>query len=283
MIWRCRDLAFDLERRTLVAGVVNVTPDSFSDGGHTFEPGAAIARARRLSAEGADLVDLGAESTRPGAVPVPADEQWRRLEPVLAALGGDPAIVVSVDTADASVAARALAAGARAINDVSALADPDMASVVARARAGIVLMHMQGTPATMQRAPRYGALVPEVRAFLEERGARARRAGIDDRAIAIDPGIGFGKRLEHNLELLAHLNELTALDRPIWVGVSRKSFIGTLTDRPLAERLEGGLAAAAIAVFQGAHVVRTHDVAATVSAVRVARALRRARGARVPA
>jgi len=283
VIWRCRDRRFDLETHTHVMGIVNVTPDSFSDGGRTLDPRAAAERARALAAEGADVVDLGAESTRPGSSPVPAAEQWRRLEPVLAALNGSRAPALSVDTASAEVAARALEAGACAVNDVSALRDPEMARVVGDAGAGLVLMHMRGAPATMQQDPRYGDAAAEVAAWLTGRLERARRAGIRDEAVVLDPGIGFGKTVRHNLELLARLEELAALGRPVLVGVSRKSFLGAPPPRdpgaalPVDQRLEAGLAATAVAVFLGARIVRTHDVAATVRAARIADRLREAR------
>lgn len=277
MLWQCRGRAFELADRALVMGVVNVTPDSFSDGGRYAAPDAALAHARRLLDEGADLLDLGAESTRPGAQPVPPDEQWRRLAPVLEPLARETHACLSVDTASAAVAERALAAGAHVVNDVTALGDPAMAGVVARTGAGLVLMHMRGTPADMQRDPRYDDAAGEVAAHLATRLAAACAAGVERTRVALDPGIGFGKSVRHNLELLARLETLAGLERPILVGVSRKSFLGHLVDRPVDQRLEGGLAAAAIAVFLGARVVRTHDVAATVQAVRVATALRAAR------
>lgn len=279
MIWRCRDREFDLSGRTLVMGVVNVTPDSFSDGGRYFAPGAAVAHARHLLAEGADLLDLGAESTRPGAAPVTAAEQIRRLAPVLEALAGEPGACVAVDTASAQVAEYALSRGARIVNDVTALADPRMAERVAATGAGVVLMHMAGAPATMQRDPRYDDAAREVGEWLAGRLAGASAAGIAAEAVALDPGIGFGKTVEHNLQLLARLGELSGTGRPLLVGVSRKSFLGKVLDLPVDQRLEGGLAAAAVAVFLGARIVRTHDVAATVHAVRVADALRAARRA----
>ena len=277
MLWRCRDVSFDLGARPLVMGVVNLTPDSFFDGGRFLDPEAALAHARRLLAEGADLIDLGAESTRPGSQPVPADEQWLRLAPVLERLASERKAVISVDTASASVAERALAAGARVVNDVTALGDPAMAAVVAGAKAGIVLMHMRGTPVDMQRDPYYDDAAREVAEHLARRLEVGRAAGIADEQMALDPGIGFGKTVRHNLELLARIETLAALGRPVLVGVSRKSFIGQVLDLPVDQRLEGGLAAAAVAVFQGAHIVRTHDMAATVRAVRVASALRGAR------
>lgn len=276
MNWRCRDRTFDLSDRTLVMGIVNVTPDSFSDGGRHADPAAALEHARRLLAEGADLVDVGAESTRPGAPPVPDAEQLRRLLPVVEPLAREGACV-SVDTARAAVAREALAAGARVINDVTALRDPEMAPVVREHGAGIVLMHMRGTPETMQRDPRYRDCARDVSDWLRLRCDGARRAGLEPDRIAIDPGIGFGKTVRHNLELIARLPEIAAVGRPVLVGISRKSFLGNLLDLPVGERLEGGLAAAAVAVHLGARVVRTHDVAATRRAVTVADALRRAR------
>ncbi len=268
MIWRCRDRTYDLSERTLVMGILNVTPDSFSDGGRYTDPKAAADRAREMAAEGADLIDLGAESTRPGSEPVSGDEQCRRLAPVLEALAGD-ALALSIDTRSAAVAREALAAGACIVNDVSALSDPRMAAVVAESRAGLVLMHMIGTPETMQDRPAYEDVTHEVRDRLAERLQVARRNGIEDERLAVDPGVGFGKAIRHNLELLARLSELAVLGRPILIGVSRKSFIGKILDLPLDQRIEAGLAAAAVAVFQGARIVRTHEVAATVRAVRM--------------
>jgi dihydropteroate synthase len=279
MNWRCRDRAFDLGSRAHVMGIVNVTPDSFSDGGRHLAPEAAVARVLALAAEGADLIDLGAESTRPGAAAVPAAEQVRRLEPVLRALAASaPGVVLSVDTRSAEVAAFALAAGARVVNDVSALGDPAMAEVVARAGAGLVLMHMRGTPETMQHDTGYGDVVTEVAAALRAAAARAEAGGVHSDAIAFDPGIGFGKSAAGSLDLLARLPELAALGRPLLVGASRKSFLARLTDdAPVHDRLEASLAAAVLAVAGGARLVRVHDVRATVRALRVADAVRAAR------
>ena len=273
MLWQCRDREFDLTRRVLVMGVVNVTPDSFSDGGRFLDPEAAIAHGRRLLAEGADLLDLGAESTRPGSRPVPAGERLRRLLPVVAGLWREGRPCLSVDTSSAEVARAALVAGASVVNDVTALGDPAMAGVAAAAGAGVVLMHMRGTPATMQDAPRYEDAAHEVREWLGARLEVARSAGIAERAIALDPGIGFGKDLAHNLELIARLDEIAGLGRPVLLGVSRKGFLGRILDSGVDARLEGGLAAAAVGVFRGARIIRTHDVAATARAVRVAAAL----------
>jgi dihydropteroate synthase len=275
MIWRLRDRVLDLAAGPRVMGVVNVTPDSFSDGGRFLDPDAAIAHARVLAAEGAEIIDLGAESTRPGSGTVPADQQLHRLLPVLQALASDSkGPILSVDTSNAEVATAALEAGAHLINDVTALADPAMPETIARFEAGLVLMHMRGTPATMQLDPHYDDVMDAVRDHLSERMGRGIGAGIEADQIALDPGIGFGKTLEHNLELLTRLPELAELGRPIVVGASRKSFLGRILDLPPDERLEGGLAAAAISVYLGASIIRTHDVRATARAVRVAAALR---------
>jgi dihydropteroate synthase len=277
LVWRCGERRFDLSARVLVMGVVNLTPDSFSDGGRYLEPAAAIARGRELLAEGADVLDLGAESTRPGAEPVPAETQLARLLPAIAALRGERDAVISVDTASAQVAERCLAAGAAIVNDVTALRDPAMAGVVRAAGAGLVMMHLRGTPANMQDDPRYDDVTRDVAAWFEVRLAAARRAGLEPETIAIDPGIGFGKTAQHNFELLARIQELRRFERPIAIGVSRKSFLGRTLGLPVDQRLEGGLAATAVAVFEGASIVRTHDVRATSRAVRIAEALRASR------
>ncbi len=280
MIWRCRDVAFDLSQRVLVMGIVNVTPDSFSDGGRYLDPAAAVARCHELLDEGADLLDLGAESTRPGSPDVPADEQWRRLEPVLLKLRGErPEAVLSLDTRAAAVAERALALGVRVVNDVSALSDPAMAGVVARAGAGLVLMHMRGTPATMQRDTAYADVTAEVARHLHERMAAAGAAGVPRECVAFDPGIGFGKSAQGSLELLARVSELAELGRPVLIGASRKSFLARLTgdEGPSEDRIAASLAAAAIAIFEGAHILRVHDVAATVRVTKLAAAARAAK------
>ena len=279
MIWRCRDVAFDLTDRVLVMGIVNVTPDSFSDGGRYLDPGLAVARCHELLAEGADLLDLGGESTRPGSADVPAAEQWRRLEPVLTAMTRErPEAAISVDTRSAEVAELALAAGARIVNDVSALADPAMGDTVAHAGAGLILMHMRGTPETMQRDTAYGDVTTEVASYLRERVAAAGVAGVARECIALDPGIGFAKSAQGSLELLARIPELAAIGRPVLVGASRKSFLARLTgdEGPPEERVPASLAAAALATWQGAHILRVHDVAATVRAVKIASAARKA-------
>jgi len=276
VLWRCRDRVFDLTAQTRVMGILNLTPDSFSDGARYLDPDAALAHARRLVDEGADLLDVGAASTRPGAEPVPPDEQIRRLTPVLASLVA-AGTTISVDTASAEVASFALDAGAHVVNDVTALDDSGMAQVVRDAGAGLVLMHMRGTPATMQSDPRYEDAAGEITEYLAARLARARAAGIAEACVALDPGIGFGKTARHSYELLARLEEIAALGRPLLVGVSRKSFLAEPEPLAVDQRLEAGLAATAVAVFLGARIVRTHDVAATVRAVRIADALRAAR------
>jgi dihydropteroate synthase len=279
VIWRCRDVTFDLTERVLVMGIVNVTPDSFSDAGRYLDPGAAVARCHELLSEGADLLDLGGESTRPGSAAVSADEQWRRLEPVLTRISdARPEAAISIDTRSADVAARALAAGARIVNDVSALADPAMAGVVARAGAGLVLMHMRGTPETMQRDTGYTDVTTEVAGYLRERIDVAVAAGVARECIAVDPGIGFAKSAQGSLELLARIPQLAALGRPVLVGASRKSFLARLTgdEGPPEERVPASLAAATVAVWQGAHILRVHDVPATVRVVKIAIAARKA-------
>jgi dihydropteroate synthase len=253
-------------------GIVNVTPDSFSDGGKYIGPEAAVAHALRLVREGADLLDVGGESTRPGAEPVPAAEELRRVGPVVEALAPLVAVPISVDTSKAEVAARCLAAGGHAVNDVTALSgDPDMAAVVRDFRAGVVLMHMRGTPATMQQEPRYEDVVGEVRAYLEARLHHAQALGIAAGQTVVDPGLGFGKTSTHNLELIARLEELRRLGRPVCLGVSRKGFLGRLlNDRPPDRRLAGSLAAACYATGRCAvQILRVHDVRETCDAVAV--------------
>jgi dihydropteroate synthase len=274
-VWRCRDHRLELGRRTLVMGVVNVTPDSFSDGGAYLDPGAAIAHGVRLVEEGAHLVDVGGESTRPGSDPVPDDEEIARVAPVIAGLVDRVDVPVSVDTRKASVASAALDAGAALVNDVSAGADPAMFDTAAERGAGLVLMHMRGEPKTMQDDPAYDDVVGEVAAFLRERLAAAEAAGIERDRIALDPGIGFGKTLAHNLELLRHLAALREPGVPLVVGPSRKRFIGTLTDTEAADRVEGTAGAVAWCAANGADVVRVHDVRAMVRVVRVVDAIAR--------
>jgi len=262
-------------------GVLNVTPDSFSDGGMYLDPGRAIEHAHRMVEEGADLIDVGGESTRPGSEPVSLDEELRRIRPLLRPLVDQLPVPLSVDTYKADVAAVALAEGVDLINDISGLGmDPRMAPVVAEAGAGLVLTHIRGTPRTMQADPQYDDLLGEVREYLRERILLAEAHGVHPEAIAVDPGIGFGKRLEHNLLLLKSLSELQVLKKPLLVGPSRKSFIGKILDLPVEERLEGTAAAVAIAIWQGAHIVRVHDIGAMVRVARVTDAIRKGCGNR---
>ena len=261
-----------------VMGILNVTPDSFSDGGRFLEPAAAIEHGRALLAEGADIVDVGGESTRPGAREVSAQEELARVRPVVGALAaesGNRGAVISVDTSKASVAAAALQAGASFVNDVTALrGDSEMAGVVAAGGAECCLMHMLGDPRTMQRDPRYQDVVSEVKSFLEERLAFAVGEGVREQQVLLDPGIGFGKTVAHNLQLLARLDELVSIGRPVVVGTSRKSFLARLTTRPSEprERLAGTLATSVLAYERGASVLRVHDVAPAREALEVAAA-----------
>lgn len=269
MFWQTARFRIDLTRPR-VMGIVNVTPDSFSDGGRYLDPAAAIAHAERLVAEGADLLDLGAESTRPGARSPGADEEWQRLRPVLQA-AARLGVPISVDTSEPAVMRAALDAGADVVNDVRALARPGaLEAVAAHPTAGVCLMHLRGEPATMQAVePVYADVVVEVRDFLRGRHEAARAVGIDDARIVLDPGIGFAKTPAHNLALLRRQRELSALGRPLLVGWSRKSTLGLLTGRPASERVSASVAAALLSVHEGARIVRVHDVAATVDALRV--------------
>jgi dihydropteroate synthase len=260
--------------RPSVMGVVNVTPDSFSDGGVNLDARSAVASARRMFEEGAAIVDIGGESTRPGSEGVALDEELRRVLPVLEAVGGE--VPVSIDTAKAEVARRGLALGAELVNDVTALrGDPELASVVAEGGAYLCLMHMQGEPRTMQANPRYDDVVSEVAAFLEERLRFAVAQGVPEERVCLDPGIGFGKTVEHNFELLRRLDELVALGRPIVIGFSRKRSLGRLLGDPNATTgpLSASLAAAITAYERGATILRVHDVKEHVEALTVARAV----------
>ena len=253
-------------------GVVNVTPDSFSDGAGVLDVQACIARAWQLLDDGADLIDIGGESTRPGAAPVEPDEEFARIAPVLAALR-DCGRPVSVDTRRASVMRAALEAGVDMINDVAGFRADGAIDAVIRGRAALCVMHMQGEPATMQQAPAYGDVVCELGCFFEERLRALRAAGVDERRVVLDPGIGFGKTLQDNLRLLRALSSFTQTGCPVLVGVSRKSLIGEITGRPVGERLAGSLAAMLAAVAHGARIVRVHDVAATRDAIDVWQAI----------
>ncbi len=271
-VWRCGGFALALDR-PLVMGILNVTPDSFSDGGSYIDTDAAVTAAIRMLADGADIIDVGGESTRPGAEPVSTSQEAGRVAGVIAALAEQGACV-SVDTRHAAVAAQALDAGASVVNDVSGFADPEMARVGAAGGAGLVVMHMRGEPRTMQESPVYTDVGAEVAAYLAQQASALERAGVARDRIAIDPGLGFGKTTTHNLELLRRLPELAALGFPVVVGASRKRFIGEITGvAEPRDRLAGSLAAALEAVRRGAAVVRVHDVAATVQALATARAM----------
>lgn len=253
-------------------GVVNVTPDSFSDGGMYLNAGAAIAHGLELVGDGADILDVGGESTRPGAEPVGEAEELRRVEPVVVGLAERG--TVSIDTSKAAVAAAAIDAGASIVNDVTALrGDPEMAALCAEREVGVVLMHMPGDPRTMQDDPRYEDVVDDVKAFLLERVEAAAAAGVDEQRIWVDPGIGFGKTLQHNLELLRRLAELRELGRPLVIGTSRKSFIGKVDGSSVEERIGGTIASSVLAAAEGADVLRVHDVAEMAQALKIAAAV----------
>ncbi len=269
--WHCGRFRIELSRPRIM-GVVNVTPDSFSDGGKFFEPQDAIARAHRLIEEGADLVDIGGESTRPGAKGIDAQEELRRVLPVLRSLR-DSAVPVAIDTVKPEVMQAAIAEGVSVVNDGSALRGPGALKTVAGCDVVVCLMHMLGEPRTMQAAPAYADVVQEVWRFLAERVDAARRAGIGRERIAIDPGFGFGKTVEHNLELLRNLKRFAEIGAPLLVGLSRKSTLGAITGRPADDRVAASAAAALLAVQRGARIVRVHDVAATRDALAVLEAV----------
>jgi dihydropteroate synthase len=255
-----------------VMGIVNVTPDSFSDGGRYLDADAAVRHGEELARDGAVVLDVGGESTRPGAEPVGEEEELRRVEPVVAGLTGTA--TVSIDTSKAAVAEAALGLGAEIVNDVTALrGDPEMVGLCAERGVGVVLMHMPGTPRTMQNSPAYGDVVDEVKAFLDARTEAAVAAGIREERIWLDPGIGFGKTLEHNLELLRRLGELRELGRPLVIGTSRKSFIGKIDGSSVGDRTGGTIASSVLAAVEGADVLRVHDVAEMAQALRVAGAV----------
>lgn len=263
-----------LGERTAVVGIVNVTPDSFSDGGLRFDPDEAITAAREMVAAGADVIDVGGESTRPGADPVDPTEEMRRVLPVIEALKNDTSARVSVDTTKASVAASAIDKGVDLINDVTALSDPEMLPLLAESGVPVVVMHMRGTPRTMQRDTSYDDLMEELVAFLQASAQKAIEAGVASDRIIVDPGIGFGKSTSGNLRILRELPTLREVGHPILIGASRKSFIGASLDLPVTERLEASLGVASLAAWQGAHLVRVHDVRETVRAVRMIDAVR---------
>ncbi len=276
MLFTARQFEFRFPRPALVMGVVNVTPDSFSDGGKFLDPGAAVAHALKLVSDGAEILDLGGESTRPGASPVSEEEELRRVIPVLKKLVPQVKVPISIDTSKPAVARAALDAGASIVNDIAAATRTDftMWQIVAEQHAGYVVMHAQGSPATMQTQPVYKDVVRDIGGFFSERlGQLLNEVGVPMEQVVIDPGIGFGKTLEHNLTLLAGLKTFTKWRRPLLVGVSRKSFIGELLGTEVQNRLPASLACAALAVGDGAQIIRTHDVAETVQAVRMAEAI----------
>jgi len=275
-VFKYRGGAFDLSSRTHVIGILNVTPDSFSDGGRFVDPDSALRHAEKMIGEGADIIDVGGESTRPFSEAIDESTEMKRVVPVISAIAKRFDTPVSVDTCKASVAAAAVDAGARVINDISALRfDARMGEVAARHKTGVILMHMKGTPRNMQENPEYVDVMSEIRAFLSAAVRRARSHGIGFEHIMLDPGIGFGKRLEHNLAIVRNLSELADLRRPVLVGPSRKSFLGLLTNRPVDERLSGTLAAVVASVMNGASAVRVHDVGEAKDAVAVADAILR--------
>ncbi len=268
MMLRCADRGLDLSRPR-VMGVLNVTPDSFSDGGRWLDPELALERAWAMVEAGAALVDIGGESTRPGAAEVALDEESRRVLPLLERLAPALPVPISVDTRKPELMRRALAAGAGLVNDICALQEPEALAAVATSGAAVCLMHMQGAPRTMQLDPHYGDVVAEVRDFLAARIAACEAAGIARERLLIDPGFGFGKTLAHNLSLLKHLDAFATLGVPLLIGVSRKAMIGAVLDRPVDERMVGSVAAALLAAERGARIVRVHDVAETVQALQI--------------
>ena len=272
--WQIRDRVVPIGPRPLVMGIVNVTPDSFSDGGQFLRTDAAVAHALDLVKQGADLLDIGGESTRPGSTPVPVEEELRRVLPVVTALSKEAQVPLSIDTSKAEVARQCLAAGAHIINDVTALADSQMMEVAKQFQAGAILMHMQGTPQTMQINPHYENVVDDVARWLDERRRAVIAQGLAADNLVLDPGIGFGKSFAHNLELLSRLPELQRLGRPICLGVSRKGFIGKITGRSVQDSAAGSVAIACHAVMkQAVQILRVHDVAATRDALMMLTAL----------
>jgi len=274
MIFRARQFTFEFPRPALVMGIVNVTPDSFADGGRFFDAGRAVAHALELVEQGAEILDIGGESTRPGAEPVSEAEELRRVIPVIEQLCKRVRVPVSIDTEKPAVAKAALAAGASLVNDIAAnRTDGAMWRIVAEAGAGYICMHMQGTPKTMQAEPHYADVVREVGEFFAERLAKLAACGVTAEHVALDPGIGFGKSVAHNLQLLGAMRGFTRFARPVVLGVSRKSFIGKIVPAEVTQRLPGSLACATLAVKAGVQIIRAHDVAETVQAVRVTEAI----------
>lgn len=274
MLLHLRSRDIDLEQKVVVMGILNVTPDSFYDGGRYTGEDEALARVEEMIGEGADIIDVGGESVRPGVDPIGLNEELGRVIPVIEKIKKQFSIPICVDTYKAEVARQAIEEGAEMVNDISALRyDPDLRKVVAGYGVPVVLMHIKGTPKNMQDNPRYGSLMEEIISYLDSSIKLAEEAGADGRGIIVDPGIGFGKTTAHNLEILRRLEELASLGKPILVGLSRKSFIGNVLGLPQEERLEGGLAATCMAVWRGARLVRTHDVSPTRRAVDMVQAI----------
>lgn len=273
------NFSLDFSKKTYIMGVLNVTPDSFSDEGLYLDKSLAVRRAHEMIEDGADIIDIGGESTRPGSEPVSLEEEIARTIPVIEALAKDIKVPISIDTYKAEVAKRALDAGASMVNDISGLRfDPDMPEVVSEYKVPVVIMHIKGTPKNMQVDPSYEALIPEIMDYLRISIRLAIKSGINEDKIVIDPGIGFGKTFDHNLDIIKNLHKFTLLEKPILAGPSRKAFIGKiLGDAPASERLEGTAAAVAISIFNGANIIRVHDVKEMVKVARVADAIRRGR------
>ncbi len=275
LIWGNFNL--DFSKKTYIMGILNVTPDSFSDSGRYFRRSAAVKRALRLIEDGADIIDIGGESTRPGSEPVPVAKELRRVLPVIEALSKESKIPISIDTYKSEVAKRSLDAGAAMVNDISGLrADPGMATVVSRYKVPVIIMHIKGAPRNMQKNPVYRALIPEIMDYLKGSINIAIKSGIKEDKIVIDPGIGFGKTFEHNLEIIHNLHEFTMLEKPLLIGPSRKAFIGKILGGvPPEDRLEGTAAAIAISIMNGANIIRVHDVREMVRVAKVADAVKR--------
>jgi dihydropteroate synthase len=273
------NFSLNISSKTQIMGILNITPDSFSDGGLHFDKTRAVEACLRMVDDGADIIDIGGESTRPGSDPVSLDEELRRTLPVIESVASKVKVPISIDTYKANVARRALDAGASLVNDISGLRyDPEMPAVIARYSVPVVIMHMKGNPKDMQKDPTYNALIPEILEYFRSRIAFAVNAGIPEDRIIIDPGIGFGKTFDHNLEILNNLSKFTALGRPVLIGPSRKAFIGKiLDDAPAADRIEGTAAAVAVSIMQGASIVRVHDVKEMARVAKVADAIKRER------
>jgi dihydropteroate synthase len=276
LVWRFGDHTLDCRARTHVMGILNVTPDSFSDGGQFLDPEEAVRAGMAMAEAGADIIDVGGESTRPGSDPVPVEEELQRVVPVVKRLTAEVVVPISIDTRRAAVAEAALDAGAVIVNDVTAGRDGSMFPVVREAGAGLVLMHMLGEPKTMQENPRYDDVVAEVRAYLQQRVVAAGAAGIEHDRLAVDPGLGFGKTLQHNLTLMRRVGDFSELRLPVLVGPSRKSFVGQVTGADVDDRLAGTAGAVAWLAVHGAHLVRVHDVGDMVRVVRMVDAIREA-------